>query len=138
MSRCAYIKPDGERCQRIVSSTATHCYSHDPSKAEQRKANAKRAGRAGGKGRAKPLSEEVGEIKGRLRGLVAAVLTGDPEKRVEKGDAIVLNQIFNTLLRAIEIERKTHETEELDERLEELEEQVQQAEQRKGRGFYGG
>ncbi len=128
MSRCAYIKPDGERCQRIVSSTATHCYSHDPSKAEERKANAQKGGRAGGKGRAKPLSEEVAEIKGRLRGLVAAVLTGDPEKRVEKGDAIVLNQIFNTLLRAIEIERKTHETEELEVTLEELKEVVNERE----------
>lgn len=122
MSRCAFVKPDGERCQRIVSSTATYCYSHDPAKAEERKATAKKAGMTGGKGRGKPLSEEVGEIKGRLRGLVAAVLTDDPERRVEKGSAIVLNQIFNTLLRAIELERKAHETEELEERLEELEE----------------
>lgn len=138
MSRCAFVKPDGERCQRIVGATATYCYSHDPSKAEERKGIARQGGRKGGKGRPKPLSEEIAEIKGRLRGLFAGVLTDDPEKRVEKGTAIVLNQILNTLLRAIELERKAHETEELDERLEELEEQVQQAEQRKGRGFYGG
>jgi hypothetical protein len=134
MSRCAFVKPDGERCQRIVSSTATYCYSHDPSKAEERKRIAKQGGRKGGRGREKPLSEEVGEIKGRLRGLCAGVLTDDPEKRVEKGTAIVLNQILNTLLRAVELERKAHESEELEGRLEEIEQQVREAEQRKGRG----
>jgi hypothetical protein len=128
MRTCAYIKEGGERCRSRAMNGSDYCYGHDPAKATERSASAKRAGKAGGRGRAKPLSEEVGEIKGRLRGLVAAVLTGDPEKRVEKGDAIVLNQIFNTLLRAIEIERKTHETEELEVTLEELKEVVNERE----------
>lgn len=113
---------------------SAYCYGHDPAKATERSASAKKAGKAGGRGREKPLSEEVGEIKGRLRGLFAGVLTDDPEKRVEKGTAIVLNQILNTLLRAIELERRTHESEELEERLEEVEELL---ERRKG-GRYAG
>ncbi len=122
MRTCSHIKEGGERCRSRAMNGSDYCYGHDPAKATERSASAKKAGKAGGRGREKPLSEEVAEIKGRLRGLVSAVLTTDPDRRVEKGSAIVLNQIFNTLLRAIELERKAHETEELEERLEELEE----------------
>ena len=41
---------------------------------------------------------------------------------METGKAAVANQIYNTLIRAIEQERKIRETEELAERLEALEE----------------
>jgi hypothetical protein len=48
---------------------------------------------------------------------------------VDRGRAAVVNQIFNTLIRAIEQERKLRELEELAVRLEELEQTI---EQRKG------
>lgn len=135
MSRCAFVKPDGERCQRIVSDTATYCYAHDPSKAEQRKASAKKAGSSGGRGRPRVLSEEVGEVKARLRAFVIRVqLPQSDERHADRGTAIVVNQLLNTLLRAIELERKTHEGEELEERLEEVEELL---ERHKG-GRYAG
>ena len=43
-------------------------------------------------------------------------------RKVEKGRAAVANQLYNTLIRAIEQERKMRELGELAERLEALEE----------------
>ena len=51
------------------------------------------------------------------------------EGELETGRAAVANQLINTRLRAIELERKIKETEELEARLEELE---QALETRKG------
>jgi hypothetical protein len=53
-----------------------------------------------------------------LRDLAADVL----EAKVDKGAAAVVNQILNTIIRAVEQERKNLETGELAERLESLEE----------------
>jgi hypothetical protein len=53
-----------------------------------------------------------------MRDLVAGVLDGE----VETSRAAVANQIYNTLIRAIEQERKNLETGELAERLEAMEE----------------
>jgi len=60
-----------------------------------------------------------------LEDLTTRVLEGE----LETGRAAVANQLINTRLRAIELERKIKETEELEARLEELE---QALETRKG------
>jgi len=67
---------------------------------------------------------EIREIKGRLKDLYAAVLEG----RAERAAAAVANQIANTQLRAIELERRIREQEELEERLDELEDLLEEAE----------
>ena len=63
-------------------------------------------------------------IKGRLEDLYAAVLEGS----VTRQAAAVANQIANTQLRAIELERRIKEQDELEERLDELEELLEGAE----------
>ena len=111
MARCAGIKRDGGRCAVVVGPGQSHCYAHDPDRSKERKRNASRGGKSKGQG-------ELGELKKQIRSLVAEVLDGS----VERGRAAVANQLYNTLLRAIEQERKQRELEEVAERLEALEE----------------
>jgi len=61
---------------------------------------------------------ELGELKRRIRALASEVLDGS----ADRGRAAVANQLYNTLIRAIEQERKQRELEQLAERLEALEE----------------
>lgn len=66
--------------------------------------------------RAKP-NREIRDVKAQLEDLTERVLAGD----LPTGPAAVANQLINTRLRAIEIERKIREAEELETRLEALE-----------------
>jgi hypothetical protein len=111
MSTCAGIKRDGGRCAVVVGLGQSHCYAHDPDRSQERRRNASRGGRSKGTG-------ELGELKKRIKDLAAGVLDGT----ADRGRAAVANQLYNTLIRAIEQERKLRELGELAERLEALEE----------------
>ena len=111
MAVCSGIKRDGGRCTATVEPPQDYCWWHDPANADKRKRAASRGGR--GKG-----GSELADLKRQARELAAGVLGGE----VETGKAAVANQIFNTLIRAIEQERKNLETGELAERLEAMEE----------------
>ena len=121
MPRCAGKKGDGTPCERIVGSSQEYCYAHDPSYAEDRKRAASKAAKSPARSRA---TTEIKEIKGRLKDLYAAVLEG----RAERAAAAVANQIANTQLRAIELERRVREQDELEQRLDELEGLLEEAE----------
>jgi hypothetical protein len=82
MSRCRGNKDDGSPCERIVGASQDYCYSHDPDRAEERRRNASKAGRA----RHDP---EVREIKRLLKDLYTGVLEG----RVERAAAAVANRL---------------------------------------------
>jgi hypothetical protein len=112
--RCAAITQAGERC-RLEATTGSYCWNHAPENAEARKKRARRGGKSGGNGRG-GLSELAG-LKTQLGELTEEVLAGD----LETGRAAVANQLINTRLRAIELERKIRETEELEARVEALE-----------------
>ena len=120
MPRCAGTKRDGGQCTTIVPPPLTHCYQHDPDRAEERRLNASKAART----RHDP---EIREIKRLLKDLYTGVLEG----RVERAAAAVANQIANTRLRAIEVERRIREADELEERLDELEGMLEDAERRR-------
>jgi hypothetical protein len=115
MGLCAGTKRNGERCTATVEPPQRYCWWHDPANADARR----RAASKGGKG--KP-SREIRELKKQLEGLAASVLDGS----VDRGNAVVVNQIINTRARLIEIERKVKETEELEERIEQLEQTQEQ------------
>lgn len=102
----------------VVGDANDYCYQHDRDRADERRRNAQRAGRAGGRGRA---SGELAAIKALLEDLTARVLGEGAEDPLPSGAAAVANQLLNTRLRALELERKIKETEELEERLEALE-----------------
>ena len=111
MRRCSALTAGGGRCQRIVGDGSEYCYAHDPKRSEERKRNASRGGRSKGHG-------ELGELKKQIKDLAAEVLNGS----ADRGRAAVANQLYNTLIRALEQERKLRELGELAERLEALEE----------------
>ena len=111
MPQCAGITREGARCAVVVGPGQDHCYSHDPARKEERKRNASRGGKSRGNG-------ELPDLKRQLKDLAADVLKGD----VETGRAAVANQLLNTVIRAMEQERKQRELEEVAARLEALEE----------------
>lgn len=118
MPRCARIKDSGERCKADAMPGAEWCYSHDPERAEERRRNASKGGKSGGRGRG---GNEIAEIKTLLSNLTDRVLGVEEAELLETGRAAVANQLVNTRLRAVEVERKIKETEELEARLEVLE-----------------
>ena len=118
MSVCAAIKPDGARCKGRAMKGSQWCFNHHPDHSDERRRNASKGGKRGGRGRPARLGTEgLRGIKDLLKSLTDDVLSGD----VERATAIAANQLLNTSLRAIELERKWKEIEELESRLEALE-----------------
>ena len=118
MSVCAAIKPDGVRCKARAMKGSQWCFNHHPDHSEERRQNAIKGGKCGGRGRpARSGTVELQSIKDLLRSLTDEVLSGD----IERATAIAANQLLNTSLRAIELERKWREIEELESRLEVVE-----------------
>ena len=108
---CRANKRDGSPCTAPAAGANGYCWAHDPAHAEKRRKTASRGGRGNAGG-------ELRALKKQLRDLAADVLSG----KVDKGAAAVVNQILNTMIRAIEQERKNFETGELAERMEAMEE----------------
>ncbi len=107
---CSATKANGEPCTLPANGPHGLCWAHDPKNAERRRRGASRGGRA-------KANRELPAIKSQLEDLTERVLAGD----LPTGPAAVANQLINTRLRAIEIERKIREAEELEARLEALE-----------------
>ena len=110
MPKCAAIKSNGERCERIIGAAQQFCYSHDPARSSERKANASKAARS-------RVGGELPTIKKDLRKLADDVLKGE----VDKSRAAVAAQLYGVLLRAFQVEFKQKELEEFESRLEALE-----------------
>ncbi len=86
------------------------CWAHDPANAGRRRRGQSRGGKN------KP-SRELASLKTQLVDLTQDVIAGE----LETGRAAVANQLINTRLRAIELERKIREQDELLTRIEALE-----------------
>ncbi len=114
MPRCSHTYEDSSQCRRIVSAEQMYCYSHDPSRASERRRNAARGGKA-------KASGELGRVKARLQALADMVEEG----QMDRADAAVISQIWGTYLRAVSAELKVREQLEITERLEMLEESLQ-------------
>jgi len=110
MAVCRAIKANGEPCTLPANGPQWFCWAHDP--ANREKKHRRMASRAA---RSKP-SRELTALKAQLQDLTKRVLASDLETR----RAAVANQLLNTRLRAIELERKIKETAELATRLEAL------------------
>jgi hypothetical protein len=124
MRGCSAIKANGERCRGIAATGGDYCPAHDPARAEARIKAASKAARSRSETPAETTNIVV--IKEALKDLYGAVLEG----RVDRSAAAVANQIANTQLRAVEVERRIREQDALEERLDELEGLLEQAEQR--------
>ncbi len=121
--RCSGITRSGTRCGRSVEGPNGLCWLHDPTRSEERRRAASRAGKA------KP-SREIADIKARLSDLAEDVIAGD----VDRANAAVAGQLLNTYIRAVSVELKVREQQELIERLEELETLVQHQREQRHRG----
>jgi hypothetical protein len=110
VSSCTATKRDGSPCTLPSSGPSGLCWAHDPKNAERRRRGQSRGGKN------KPSRELTG-LKAQLQDLTTDVLSGE----LETGRAAVANQLINTRLRAIEVERKIKETQELEERIGALE-----------------
>ena len=121
--RCSGITRSGTRCGRSVEGPNGLCWLHDPTRSEERRRAASRAGKA------KP-SREIVDIKARLSDLAEDVIAGD----VDRANAAVAGQLLNTYIRAVSVELKVREQQELIERLEELETLVQHQREQRHRG----
>jgi hypothetical protein len=108
---CAGTTRSGGRC--TVSVSGAHegfCHLHDPARADARRRAASKAARS------RP-SREVASLKAELRVVIDGALDG----RIERGVGSCAAQLYNVLLRAVEVERKVRESAELEARLEALE-----------------
>jgi hypothetical protein len=118
MKRCEAIKPSGDRCKARAMRDSQWCYNHDPEHAAARSVSAGKAGSTPHK--RKHIStgtRELPSIKRRLIEIAEGAINGE----VDKSRAAVAGQVYNCVLRAIEIERKIKESEELEARIAELE-----------------
>ncbi len=110
MARCPAITRSGEPCKGVVRPDDTYCVAHDPARADARKRNASKGGRA-------KRDADLPDVKAWLLSLASDVQEG----KLEAKDGTAVSQILNIWLRSVETERKIKEQEELEERLESLE-----------------
>ncbi len=110
---CRATTQYGRPCQKPAQPGRDVCWSHVPENATLRVRNA----RAGGIAAHSLGTLEIAELKDELKVLARDVKEG----KVTPAIGTVLNQIMNTIIRAVEQERKVREAEELVERVEELE-----------------
>ena len=120
MARCSGITRAGRRCTNVVAMGSDYCYQHDPARSEERRRNAQKAARG------PRATAEMREIKDEIRDVISRVLS-DSEP-LEKGKAAVALQGYNTLLRALALEREVKETEELAAEIAELREEMNRSE----------
>jgi hypothetical protein len=118
LAKCTGITRAGERCKGIAIDGSDYCYAHDPDRAEERRRNAHKGGKRGGRGRP---SVELARLQGRFEELAEKVLSGD----VERGIGAVVGQLLNGARSCVRDALSAREQEELVARLEALEEALE-------------
>jgi hypothetical protein len=114
--QCSYIKSGGERCKGVPVRGSELCAAHHPDYQASRRAGARRGGKARGAG-------ELAGIKSEIRTVIGAVRRG----KLNRGVGAVVFQGYNTLLRAVEVERRVREVDEQEERIAAMERRVHRA-----------
>ena len=117
--QCSGITRSGERCQGIATTGRDWCPAHDPDREEARR----RAGRIANRSRTMSRASEARSIKATVLHLADQVVAGD----VEPGRATAACQLFNTALRAMQIEAAILETEDLAKEVAEMRRRVEEA-----------
>jgi hypothetical protein len=127
MAKCSGITQAGTACKGIPIDGSQWCYVHDPAHEDDRRRHGARGGKRGGRGRPQA---ELSDIKDRLRDMVQDVRNGT----MDRADAAVCGQLYNTLIRAVSVEVRVREVEELGREVEELRDLL---ETRKGSSAWG-
>jgi hypothetical protein len=115
LAKCTGITRTGTRCEGVAIRGSDYCYAHDPARVEERRRNASKGGRRGGRGRP---SVELQRLQRRFEELAEKVLSGE----VERGVGAVVGQLLNGARACVRDGLAAREQEELIARLETLEE----------------
>jgi hypothetical protein len=120
LAKCSGITRTGTRCEGVAIRGSDYCYAHDPARAEERRRNASKGGRRGGRGRP---SVELQRLQRRFEELAEKVLSGE----VERGVGAVVGQLLNGARACVRDGLTAREQEELVARLETLEEGLERS-----------
>ncbi len=122
-AKCAAVTLGGSPCKGLVRPGNEYCPAHDPARQEARRRAASKAGKS------KPGRELTDAKRGILE-----VVAGVREESIERSVGAVIFQGYNTLLKALDVERRWRETDELEVKVEELAEAL---ELQQGKSRYG-
>jgi hypothetical protein len=117
MSQCAFDKRDGGRCGGGAVGPSGGCYAHDPAYQLDRKRDARRNGKRGGRGRPNPGTADLHRLQSRFEDLAEKVLAGT----VDRADAAVAIQGWNGARACIAASARVRELEDVERRLDALE-----------------
>ena len=108
---CPATKRDGKPCSLSATDRDGYCWAHSPRHAAKRKQIAAKGGRS-------RVGGEPGlvGVKAEIREVIEAVRS----EALERSTGAVVFQGYNTLLKALDTERRIRETEELAREVQEL------------------
>ncbi len=117
MAKCTFTKRNGDECRGVAVGPLGGCYQHDPSYELDRKRDAQRNGKRGGRGRPNPGTADLRRLQSRFEALAEQVLAGT----VDRADAAVAAQCLNGVRSCIAASAKLREIEDFEKRLDALE-----------------
>lgn len=117
MAKCTFTKRNGDECRGVAVGPLGGCYQHDPSYELDRKRDAQRNGKRGGRGRPNPGTADLHRLQSRFEVLAEQVLAGT----VDRADAAVAAQCLNGARSCIAASAKLREIEDFEKRLDALE-----------------
>lgn len=117
MAKCTFTKRNGDECRGVAVGPLGGCYQHDPSYELDRKRDAQRNGKRGGRGRPNPGTADLHRLQSRFEALAQQVLAGT----VDRADAAVAAQCLNGARSCIAASAKLREIEDFEKRLDALE-----------------
>jgi hypothetical protein len=117
MAQCAFDKRGGGRFGGVAIGPKGGCYAHDPAYQLDRKRDARRNGKRGGRGRPNPGTADLRRLQSRFEDLADKVLAGT----VDRADAAVASQCLNGARASIAASAKLRELEDIEARLDALE-----------------
>lgn len=117
MAKCTFTKRNGDECRGVAVGPLGGCYQHDPSYELDRKRDAQRNGKRGGRGRPNPGTADLHRLQSRFEALAEQVLAGT----VDRADAAVAAQCLNGARSCIAASAKLREIEDFEKLLDALE-----------------
>jgi hypothetical protein len=140
--RCAGIKANSERCRLSAIEGSDFCANHDPARAEERRKNASKGGKSGGRGMVNRTAALWDEVRALIEDVQAGRLTPSQGNTVSRFYGILLDLAKLSIEEAeLAIEERrlaldVEERTELKRRMDELEEALGRQEERRAYRAY--
>ena len=117
MAQCRYSKRDKTPCGGVAVGPSGGCYAHDPAYELDRKRDARKNGKRGGRGRPNPGTADLARLQLWFERLAKDVEEG----RADRADGAVVGQLLNGARACIAASAKVRELEEVEARITALE-----------------